>query len=355
MINREWLQNSSEKEIRSFLEKNGSVFVGKDGNKTLLQMIYISSPEAIRVLDQDEFEKIKDNVWLFEKVLDKLDNRPYWIEEIILQDGKEISKTKKDIYCKNVLHIIDHERNVVGERQYILPVTQPKDSEHLKSEEIVFKSEIYNDDREIMILYPKNYNNQKKYKSLLVTDGEAWRHTMQLDSFLYEKLNDFMNDFVICYLYQKNRQTELSMSSDFLRFLSEEVFGILKRKSIVEKQSDLIFWGNSLGGLQGLYMAMQKIDFGAYICQSSSLWCDEEDNIIDYFKSLKDIDFEKLPRIYFSYGSEEIELITKKCKIMNEIIEDKPHIFTRIFKGSHDYFYWQEDLINALKILKEEL
>ncbi len=63
----------------------------------------------------------------------------------------------------------------------------------------------------------------------------------------------------------------------------------------------------------------------------------------------------RLPIIYFSYGSEEIELVTKKCKIMYEIIKDKPHISARIFEGAHDYFYWQEDLINALKILKEKL
>ena len=86
------------------------------------------------------------------------------------------------------------------------------------------------------------------------------------------------------------------------------------------EEENVFVCSEGLGGLQGFYMVMQKIDFSAYICQSSSLWCDEEDKIINYFKNLKHIDFEKLPRIYFSYGSEEIELVTKKCKIMYEII-----------------------------------
>lgn len=110
------------------------------------------------------------------------------------------------------------------------------------------------------------------------------------------------------------------------------------------EEENVFVWSEGLGGFQGLYMVMQKIDFSAYICQSSSLWCDEEDKIINYLKNLKHIDFEKLP-----------ELVTKKCKIMYEIIKDKPHISARIFEGAHDYFYWQEDLINALKILKEKL
>lgn len=354
------IRKLTKDKVLELLKEKGSTFVTdlKNG-KMLVQWLYVGN-DSIKSLELDNeqrFEEISKDVWYYETVIPKIKYYCYWLHKNCNNvDSNSLGYSKymiADKYSKNIFTFYKEDGTISSSRAYIQSIEQPVEDKRLKIHNYVFYSESLKENREINIVYPLNYDEHKKYKCLLISDGTPWRCTMHLESKLNElMLKNAIEPMIMCFIVQKDRNTELPMNKSFVSFIANDLPKFLQGKAIVEnKKENFIFFGNSYGGLTGLYIDMHESNkIGTIICQSPSLWFDEKNEIINYYMQNN-----LSSNLYFSYGNCEIKLITEKAKKFNVVIKKDPLSICRVFRGEHEYFAWQDDLIYALKKLYKKI
>lgn len=304
----------------------------------------------------EQFVEIMPSLWYREYVIPKVNNLCYWLykncKEFPDEEVFEEQRDKlyiDDKFSKNILYFYDELGTIYSTQTYIRPVENKKYNFALKDEKIKLYSKALNEDREIILEYPKDYDKTKNYKLLILTDGICWKYTMNLGCQLVGLSNELhIQNYIICYILQKDRNIELPMNKQFCEFICIDLINYLadKLKCSLSKD-DLVFCGQSFGGLTALYIEKYFPNiFGAIICQSASLWYDKENEIIEYFKNNK-----ILSKLYYSYGNCEKTFISEKGKLFKEILANDPNCNFNIYPGGHDYLSWQDDILNALKFL----
>lgn len=353
-LNKNKLKTMSIKEIKKLIKQKGSVFVSSiENNKFFVQHIFIGdkSIHSLEYSPNEQFEQILPHVWYREYILPHVDNLSYLLFKNCEKYKDEIKYEKErvallvfDKYSKNILRFYDANGKIYFKRTYILPIKKIACNK-LKSKKVIFYSKSLNEDREIIIEYPKGYKKGNNSKILILTDGLCWKYTMHFGQEL--GMEKSLSNIILCYVLQKNRNTELPNNKSFCKFISIDLLNFLYKKlNISNDKENFIFCGQSFGGLTALGIDMYYPDrIGTIICQSASLWNDKRNKIFNYYKSNK-----IKSNMYFSYGNCEINQITNTCEKFKDVIKQKNFYF-KIFSGGHDYISWKNDLITTLKSL----
>lgn len=360
-IFKEKIKKMSFEEIKKFVSENGSVFVSDmDEKRMIVQHLYIGDDKifSLEFSPNEQFEQISKNVWFRQYVLPKVDNMCYWLYKNCLDfPDEEIFEKERDElfidddYSKNVLLFSDKNGEVSSKQTYILPVKREVSSKKFHSETIKFYSETLKEYREIVVVYPKSYEKGKSYKVLILTDGEPWFYTMHLEQTISQSAkNGDIDDYILCFIMQKDRNVELPMNKIFCKFICEDLYVFLKNKFNIDNAKDnFVFCGQSFGGLTALYIEMYFPNvFGKIICQSASLWYDKKDEILKHFAK-KEI----VSNLYYSYGNCEKSFIADKGICFKDFLKNLPKCKFNIFGGGHDYLSWEKDLLGALKFFHE--
>lgn len=352
ILNKNKLKTMSIKEIKKLNKKEGSVFVSNiDENRIFVQHIFLGDKtiHSLEYSPNEQFEQILPHVWYREYTLPLVNNLCYWLfkncekyKDEIKYEEERRSLCVFDKYSKNILRFYDAKGKIYFKQTYLLPIKKIRNIK-LKSKRIIFYSKSLSEDREIIIEYPKGYKNSNKSKILILTDGLCWKYTMHFGQEL--GMEKSLSNIILCYVLQKNRNTELPNNKSFCKFISIDLLNFLSKElNIPNVKENFIFCGQSFGGLTALGIDMYFPDrIGTIICQSASLWNDKGNRIRNYYKHNK-----IKSHMYFSYGNCEIFQITDTCARFKDAIRQKNFYF-RIFSGGHDYLSWKNDLISTLK------
>lgn len=348
------LKMMKAKDIENYVLKNGSVFVSDlNQDQILVQHIYIgdNTITSLEYSPQEQFEQIIPNIWYREYTLPNVHNLCYWL----FKNCKEFKDEEKyeserdalyieDKYSKNVLPFYDDQGNIYSNQTYIYPIKELSKCFNLKNEKLQFYSDSLQEEREVIIEYPQNYSPSKKYKVLLLTDGICWKYTMHLGDCLSNDKD--INEYIVCYILQKNRNIELPMNKRFCKFITIDLIKFLSSKfNLTSDKNNFVFCGQSFGGLTALYIDMYFPNrIGTLICQSASLWYDKKDEILDHYKN-NNVN----SKMYYSYGNCEKPFITDKGILFKDFLSGNKGNKFKIFAGGHDYISWQKDILNALK------
>lgn len=202
-------------------------------------------------------------------------------------------------------------------------------------------STILNEEREIIIHLPRNYNKNKKYTVMYVLDGSSQ------DKHISNKFNilstaGYVPETIIVGLPNvsgKGRQRDytppymrmdinekdspLGAGDKFLSFMEKELFPFIEKNySASEIRS---FAGNSRGGLLVMYSLIYKPNlFQGRFCFSPEFWRD--DNLIvkkvsDYMNSKTDLN----SFLYMSLGDGENAKMKIGFKEMNKTFKENPN------------------------------
>lgn len=207
---------------------------------------------------------------------------------------------------------------------------------------IQFHSAILNQNRELIIYFPRNYDSTKRYPVMYVLDGSSQGNHI---SSTFDSL--FVADHIpqviivaIPNMSAPNRRFQLvppfmrtdpdSVNSPtgtgdiFLSFMETELIPFIQKKYAV---SDMrLFAGNSRGGLLVLYSLLYKPDlFQARFCFSTPVW--RENNL---FVSRMD-DFLTSKRntrtfLYMSVGASETENMKSGLEAMTRTLKQKTSV-----------------------------
>ncbi len=352
------ISNLNFEEIKNYLKNNGSVCVTNlNNNKMLVEYVYLGDDNinSLELSPKQQFKQIKSNVWYYKHILPQGINSCYWLHKNCKKFKNELDERRensllKDDYAKNKLYVVNEKGEKGFAYNFILPFEIPENSKTLNSKKYTIKSEVLGEDREVIITLPKNYNLEKNYKCLVLSDGAMWKYSLNLE----ETLNTLaesgkIDEYIICYVIQKNRNKELVFNKKFCEFLCLELPKFLSEKKLIRDNNNLIFSGQSFGAITALCLEMYFPNvYKTIISQSASLWTDENNEILKYFKVHK-----IQSKLYYSYGKFEGWFIKDKGKKFKNIIKQNLHCKFKIFGGDHNFISWREDLIDALKSIKD--
>lgn len=341
--------------ILTLLNKHGSVFCSPKGiNKMLVQHLYVSEEKLIslELSPSEQFEELQPKVWFLESIRPRA-NYTYWIYKNCLKFPNEETQYNErmehlvpDRYCKNNLPVVSKTGEVFYSQNFVLPITLPKYNYSTTLREEQIKSNILNQTINIVLAFPPNYNPAKRYKCLCVLDGYIWLYTMQLHQHLAHLASAGKSQqYIVCYVMQKDRLKELENNKDYCKFLGQELPAHLVSQKIVASSEDLILYGQSIGGLAALNTERYcPASFGTIISQSASIWCDKSGELGKYFKNNCPI-----CKLYFSLGNCEISLIKNIDIKFKNYLKNKKNCKFRMFSGGHNFISWLEDLLKYLK------
>lgn len=215
-----------------------------------------------------------------------------------------------------------------GEEKYSKSVIQDR-----------LNSTILNEEREVIIYLPRNYDSTKKYPVMYVLDGSSQAGQIANKYSVLSAIG-YIPETIIAGLpntSEKGRERDYTppfMRTDnddikspwgegdkFLAFMEKELFSFMKKNYSVS--SDCYIAGNSRGGLLVMYSLLSKPDlFQARFCFSSPFW--RQNNILiskasDFF-NVKDT----LPGFLFmSAGAAETDNIKSGLKNMTALLVEK--------------------------------
>jgi len=333
MLLKDKIKNLNLEEVKNYLEEFGTVKVTKlKNNKMRVEYVFLGD-ESIKEFElnpREKFSQIMPNVWYFKQVLPQGINNCYWLHKNCGEFKNDLDERRdknlvSDNYCKNKLYVV----NEKGEKgfcyNFILPFDLPQNTYKLKTQKLIIKSEVLGEDREIIVTLPNNYNKNKSYKCLVLSDGAMWKYSLNLEQTLADlSVKGEIDEYIICYVVQKNRSEELVFNKKFCEFLSIELPKFLKEKKFIIDNCNLIFSGQSFGAITALCLEMYFPGvYKTIISQSASLWIDRKDEILNYFKNNK-----IQSKLYYSFGNVEGWFIKDKGCLLHSVM---PMFFLYIY------------------------
>ena len=228
-----------------------------------------------------------------------------------------------------------------------------------------FKSALLNNEREIAIYTPANYQpGSASYDLLVMFDGTIYQTQVPaqviLDNLIAEKKIAPLVAILINYPRSEDRNRELACNPQFAEFLSKELLPWVRERYHVTRDSARVTVGGlSLGGLAAAYVAMRKPEeFGAVLAQSGSFWWapkrdeGEEPNWI----ARQYVESPRLPlRFYLEAGAFENDIfggggqILETSRHLRDVLRAKGYeVHYREFAGGHDYLSWRGSLADGL-------
>jgi len=139
-----------------------------------------------------------------------------------------------------------------------------------------FKSTAHGNSRRIWIYTPLNFERKRgSYDLLLLFDGWEYTHWIPTPTILNNLIfESAIRPIVAVMIESTDRGRELTGSSQFVTFLSEELVPFLRKNyAATSDPTRTVGGGASLGGLAAAYAALRKPQvFGNVLSQSGSYW-----------------------------------------------------------------------------------
>lgn len=271
---------------------------------------------------------------------------------------------KGDIFNKKAILHFDKSINVERMVPYVnlenarkkFFVNKNKNSKEGNIKEYFIFSNILNENRKFKVYFPYEYDENKKYKLVVLNDGIEYLRILNakniLDNLIQMKR---IPPVIAVFIESTNKRAEnLKCSDNFSKFICLELMEFLyKNTSISNKPKDKVIGGYSLGGLEASYVALKYSNiFGNVLSQSGSYWY-KKDNynknepwIVNEFKKVH-----KLPiNFYINVGSIEpkVSMIDTNIEFKNNLINLGYNVKFDFFGSGHDYLYWDETLADGL-------
>ncbi|MDO5518819.1 MAG: alpha/beta hydrolase-fold protein [Clostridium sp.] len=247
-------------------------------------------------------------------------------------------------------------------RKYIL---KDLNSSEGKLERHIIYSEILNEDRNVTVYLPHNYENDgKQYGMVLLNDGFEYLNILNATNVFDNLISRSEIPPVIGVFVEstKDRADDLKCNDDYLKFICDEVVDFIKSKyNVSDDQSKSVIVGYSLGGLFASYAGLRHSEiFGNVLSQSGSYWYKRDDYKSTEEESNKiwmSSEFEKNERLplkfYINVGKIEpkVSMIDTNVQFKNDLIDMGYDVQFEYFCSGHDYWYWGETLKNGLGYL----
>ena len=271
---------------------------------------------------------------------------------------------KGDIFNKKAILHFDKSINVERMVPYVnlenarkkFFVNKNNNSKEGNIKEYFIFSNILNENRKFKVYFPYEYDENKKYKLVVLNDGIEYLRILNakniLDNLIQMKR---IPPVIAVFIESTNKRAEnLKCSDNFSKFICLELMEFLyKNTSISNKPKDKVIGGYSLGGLEASYVALKYSNiFGNVLSQSGSYWY-KKDNynenepwIVNEFKKVH-----KLPiNFYINVGSIEpkVSMIDTNIEFKNNLINLWYNVKFDFFGSGHDYLYWDETLADGL-------
>ncbi len=232
-----------------------------------------------------------------------------------------------------------------------------------------FKSTILNNERNIWVYTPPNYQaTTKPYGLLVVFDGFTYLSQVPtqtiLDNLIAKNLIPPLVAVTVDNVSQVSRGVELPCNPAFADFLAKELVPMLREKYNLSKDAaQTLVAGSSYGGLASTYAAFRHPEvFGNVLSQSGSYWWRPEGNADEEHEWLTKqfAASPKLPvRFYMDVGLMESDPTPGKGPSMvvanrhlREVLRAKGYsVHYAEFNGGHEYINWRGTLAEGLLTL----
>jgi len=226
------------------------------------------------------------------------------------------------------------------------------------------KSLILKNERTVWVYTPPDYALEKqKYGMLILFDGPAYKDWVStptiLDNLISEKRIPPLIAVLVSHPNPWVRNTELTCSEAFTRFLGEELMlWIAQKCSVTSDPSRIVVGGSSYGGLGAAYAAFRYPQiFGNVLTQSGAFMYNppeeaESEWLIRQFKASP-----KLPiRFHIDFGLMEDYLVDEDSpsivgtnRHFYEVLRAKDYwVHYQEFNGGHEYINWRGTLSDGL-------
>ncbi|MDD6795232.1 MAG: alpha/beta hydrolase-fold protein [Clostridiaceae bacterium] len=236
-------------------------------------------------------------------------------------------------------------------------IKENKESVEGSIEHLKIHSDILDEDRDITIYKPADFDIKKEYGLLVLNDGFEYINILSalnvLDNLISsKKIRPLIAVFIDSTL---KRGEDMKCSDIYADFIVNEVVKFVKDKYKISKLSaDNIIGGYSLGGLQAAYTALKHSEvFGNVLSQSGSYWYKRDDynndNVTWMSSQFKKLD--KMPiKFYINVGSIEpkVSMIDTNVEFKNTLISLGYEVDFEEFGSGHDYLCWGETLAEGL-------
>jgi enterochelin esterase-like enzyme len=234
------------------------------------------------------------------------------------------------------------------------------------------KSELLNNERDILIYTPHGYTrNQPHYPLLLLFDGPDYVSLglkSTLDNLIAAGRIRPLVAVLVDNLDSDTRTRELACNQKFVDFLHGELLPWVRRSHQVSSSaSEVIVGGKSHGGLGAVYAGLSHPDsFGNVICQSGTLWYvpGQDVNVIrlrggdleSNWVARQFIQSPKLPlRFFIEAGLFENDIwgsggqILERSRHLRDVLQAKGYeVHYQDFPGGHDSLNWRGSIADSL-------
>jgi len=226
------------------------------------------------------------------------------------------------------------------------------------------KSQILKNERTVWVYTPPDYGLDKQtYGMLILFDGPAYKDWVPtptiLDNLIFEKRIPSLIAVLVSHPSPLVRNTELTCSESFTRFLGEELMlWIGQRYSVTSDPSRIVVGGSSYGGLGAAYAAFRYPQiFGNVLSQSGAFMFSpseesEPEWLVRQFKASS-----RLPvRLHIDFGlmedypvDEDSPTIVEANRHFYEVLRAKGYwVHYQEFNGGHEYINWRGTLADGL-------
>jgi enterochelin esterase family protein len=226
------------------------------------------------------------------------------------------------------------------------------------------KSLILKNERTVWVYTPPDYGLEKqKYGMLILFDGPAYKDWVPtptiLDNLISEKRIPSLIAVLVSHPNPLVRNTELTCSESFTRFLGEELMlWIGQRYSVTSDPSRIVVGGSSYGGLGAAYAAFRYPEiFGNVLTQSGAfMYSPPEDSEPEWLVRQFETSL-KLPiRFHIDFGLMEdfpvdgdTPTIVMTNRRFHEVLRAKGYwVHYQEFNGGHEYINWRGTLADGL-------
>lgn len=372
----------ASKQFLDSLQKDGAPLIENiegDLENNLVTFVYEAQEEIDNVLlisavtfndlQQCKMEQISDTNWWYKTLKLKNDLRIFYyfsINDSFDNDWeRRFKESKHDKFNKNATafkNVLEDEDKLIS---YVIMPNAKKDFWTKKRESVFtgsiheyqFQSKILNNEHRIRIYTPYNYDPEKSYSYLLLTDGNEYIDILSapttLDNLIMdEKVPPIVTIFIDS--YEETRREELRCSDNFGGMIVRELIPWVRSKyNISNISSEAIIGGFSLGGLTASYLGLKHSEvFGNVLSQSGSYWYDPQGSkegecwLGEQYNQI-----EKLPlKFYLNVGvlENEKQMIGTNVKLRDMLVAKGYDVYFEKFNSGHDYLSWGETLASGL-------
>jgi enterochelin esterase-like enzyme len=223
-----------------------------------------------------------------------------------------------------------------------------------KVEKLTFRSTILNNERDVWVYTPRDFQpSGKPYPLLVVLDGTAYTTLVPvptiLDNLISEKR---IVPLVAVMVRSLGRDKEYYCSTSFADFVASELVPWMRQhfKATADPRLTVV-GGSSASGLAATFIGFQHpAVFGNILSQSGSYWWKPDDDPEAEWLTRQLARSPKLPLQFFvEVGDMEIDIQLNTNRHLRDVLTARGYtVQYREFNGSHTYLNWRGSFADGL-------